>query len=209
MNYWVDTAQVEAEDLVLAYHYSHRLPGNTQCVVTAHEDGGLFGDRGRAVAAVFFSSPPTRWSETVWELSRLVKIDGIVLPLTGLIAHACTIIRRRKACDLLVSFADSTQGHHGGIYQACSWHFNGLRAPAVSGLTINGEYVPGRTANARYGTRSPDALQEKFGIQADPVWDTGKYLYWRALNRSGVAMAKRLHLASLPYPKPDRAEVSA
>lgn len=202
MNFWVDSAKQEAEDLVVKYHYSHRVPANVQCVVTAHEDGGLFGDRGPAVAAVLFSIPPTRWSETVWELSRLIKIDGVDLPLTSLIAYACDIIRRRKECHLLVSFADSTAGHHGGIYQAASWAFDRQRENSVSGIVVDGEYIPGRSANSRWGTRSPAALQERFGVTAENRWDTGKYLYWRALDKAGRQQAQRLGLRSMPYPKP-------
>ena len=208
MNYWVDSAQDEAEDLVKVFHYSHSIPAAVQCIVTAHEDGGLFGDKGRAVAAVFFTIPPTRWSEDVWELARLVRRDDVMLPLTSLIAEACRIIRRRKSVDLLVSFADSTHGHHGGIYQAASWNFDGQRAAAVSGVTVGGEYIPGRSANHRWGTRSVERLKER-GVEAVDVWDTGKYLYWRALNRQGQKKANRLSLKSLPYPKPKQEQVSA
>lgn len=208
MNFWVDTAQNEAEDLVMQHHYSHSIPAAIQCIATAHEDGGLFGDRGRAVAAVFFTIPPTRWSEPVWELSRLIKLDGVEFPLTSLVSFACRVIRRRKAADLLVSFADSTRGHHGGIYQAASWTYGGQRAPATSGVMVGGEYVPGRSANTRWGTRSPSALLERHGVEAVNVWDTGKYLYWRALNGPGRHRARRLALASLPYPKPGKLEVA-
>ena len=73
----------EAWDPVTAYHYSGRVPSSVKCVGTWHEDGGLFGDEGRAVAACFFSLPPTRWSEEVWELSRLVRRENSSEPLTG------------------------------------------------------------------------------------------------------------------------------
>tara|TARA_R110000787_G_scaffold234978_1_gene341784 strand:+ start:30 stop:659 length:630 start_codon:yes stop_codon:yes gene_type:complete len=202
MNYWVDSARDEAASLVTRLHYSHRMPSNIQCVVTAHEDGGLFGDRGDAVAAVLFSIPPTRWSEPVWELSRLIKVDGVRFPLTGLIAYACKVIKKRKACDLLVSFADSTEGHHGGIYQAASWNYALQRAPASSGVTVDGEYITGRNANHKWGTRSPGKLRTRLGVEVENVMDTGKYLYWRALSREGVKMAARLGLEQRTYPKP-------
>lgn len=201
--FWTGVGQREANDLVSRFHYSHRVPANVQCVVTAHERGGLFGDRGRAIAAVFFSIPPTRWSEDVWELSRLVRRDDADLPLTSLIAEACNIIRRHKSMDLLVSYADSTHGHHGGIYQAASWCFNGFSPPKKCGLIIAGEYMPARSANSRFGTRSVSRLKSRHNIDAEDVRDTGKYLYWRALTRSGKKKAARLGLVSMPYPKPD------
>src|SRR6185312_16094402 len=133
----------EAQELVLKYHYSERLPGNVQVVGIFHEDGGLFGERARAVAACFFSSPPTRWSENVLELSRLVRTDDTKPHLTALIGKTCDFIRQKKICDLLVSFADATHKHHGGVYQAASWFYHGQRDRAMDGVLVDGQFVPG------------------------------------------------------------------
>lgn len=196
----------EACDLVRRYHYSRRVPGSVQFVGTLHEGGGLFGDYGKAVAAVFFSSPPTRWSEPVLELTRLVRADQQV-SLTRLIADACRCLKR-KGCDLLVSFADRTQGHHGGVYQAASWVYAGTRNRAMDGVLIDGRFVPGRSCNAAWGTRSPSKLSEILGREVLPHYDEGKHLYWRALGCRGKAKAERLGLASFPYPKPQLLEAA-
>jgi hypothetical protein len=192
----------EAVALVKTFHYSHRAPGSVAIVGTFHTAGGLFGDFGPAVAAVFFSSPPTRWSEDVLELSRLVRAESCRVPLTRLISLAC---KRLKAdgVDLLVSFADASHGHHGGIYQARAWNYDGQRDRACDGCMVNGVFVPGRTCNARWGTRSPDKLRELLKQDVQPHWDIGKHLYWRALSRSGEAKAARLELKRMAYPKPD------
>ncbi len=190
----------EAEALVKRFHYSRRVPSNVQLVVTWHEAGGLFGDLGECAAAVLFTVPATRWSEEVWELARLVRRDDIAPSLTGLIATAARIAAR--SMDLLVSFADATHGHHGGIYQAASWQYDGQREASMDGCIIGGRFVPGRVCNHRFGTRSPERLAER-GIIAEPHYDEGKHLYWRALSRSGKAKAARLKLQSNPYPKPD------
>lgn len=199
----------DAEALIKEFHYSHRMAANVQCVGTWHEDGGLFGDFGPPIAAVVFSIPPTRWSEPVLELSRLVRKEGVNISLSQLIAMACVFIRRSDMADLLVSFADNTQGHHGGIYQACSWKYDGKRDRRMDGLTVNGEFVPGRSANSRWGTRSPSKLKAERGIEAEPHFDEGKYLYWRALSKAGERKAERLGLKSLPYPKPANEAVAA
>lgn len=191
----------EAVELVKRYHYSKRAPANVQVVGTFHENGGLFGDYGDAIAACFFSIPPTRWNEDVWELSRLVRTDEHV-PLTGLIARTCKSAKR-KGADLLVSFADKTQGHHGGIYQAASWNYNGARDRCVDGLLIDGTFWPGRSCNTKFGTRSPQKVSDILGREAVPHYDEGKHLYWRALTKEGTRRAERLGLQSLPYPKPD------
>lgn len=192
----------EACDLVTRFHYSRRVPSNIQHVGTFHLGGGLFGTAGDCIAACFLSIPPTRWSEPVLELSRLVREDGCTVPLTLLIrltlAHAA-----RNGADLVVSFADVSQGHHGGVYQASGWNYHGKRAESMDGVIIDGAFVPGRSSNSLYGTRSPERLASK-GVDAEPHYDEGKRLYWRSLNDAGNLKALRLGLKRRPYPKPGR-----
>jgi len=192
-----------AKALVMKYHYSHRWPSVIEACGTLHQPGGLFGNLGEAVAACVFGIPPTRWSEAVLELERLVRRDDVSVPLTGLISATCEDVRRRGTFDLLVSYADWTQGHHGGIYQAASWNYDGQRERAQDGLVVNGKFVPGRMCFNLWGTRSPNQLRHehrRWDIQ--PHYDEGKHLYWRALSRHGMKKATRLGLRCSPYPKP-------
>ena len=191
-NQWDDAAT-----MVERHHYSVRVPSNVQFVGSLHRNGGLFGDAGEIVAAAFFSIPPTRWSEHVIELSRLVRANEQV-NLSSLIAQSLDHLRRRGE-RLIVSFADRTQGHFGGVYQACSWNYAGCRERRMDGVIVDGQFVPGRSANSRWGTRSPSRLAD-LGITAQPHYDEGKHLYWKPLGVSGKTRAKRLGLKSLPYP---------
>lgn len=184
--------------LVERFHYSRRVPSNVQFVGTLHEDGGLFGDSGVVVAAAFFSIPPTRWSEPVLELSRLVRGDSQA-PLSSLISQSAAMLKARGE-RLVVSFADKTQGHFGGVYQACSWLYAGARDRRMDGVIVNGVFVPGRSANSRWGTQSPRKLAE-MGIEALPHYDEGKHLYYMPLGVAGKTRAKRLGLSPRPYPK--------
>jgi hypothetical protein len=193
----------EACDLVIRHHYSRRVPSNVQFVGTLHETGGLFGDYGRAIAACFFTIPGTRWSEDVLELARLVRTEDARPKLTGLIAYCSRQLEKRGA-DLLVSFADRTHGHHGGIYQAASWSYAGCRGKVMDGVIVDGTFVPGRSANTRWGTRSPSKLTEQLGREVVGHYDEGKHLYFRTIGRRGKAKADRLGLECLPYPKPDQ-----
>lgn len=198
----------DAEMLIKAFHYSRRVPANVQCVVTQHRAGGLFGHNGEAVAACLFSIPPTRWSEDVWELSRLVRDDAFEAHLTPLLAFAVKWIRKTGKIDLLVSFADRTQGHHGGIYQAANWFYAGQRERQIDGVLLDGVFIPGRSCNSRWGTRSPEKLTSIVGRPVAPHWDEGKHLYWMPLFKSGDHKARRLELPKLPYPKPSAAGLS-
>ena len=190
-----------AKALVKRYHYSRRWPGNVMLCCTWHEAGGLFGDSGEAVAACLFTVPPPAWSEPLWELSRLVRRDDADISLTKLIGAGVRFIQSKRMTDLIISYADTTQGHHGGIYQAGSWSYNGLRKPNETGVMVDGVFYPAWTARDNWGASHANGLR-KLGIDATPVFDTGKHLYWRALSRSGQRKADRLGLLSLPYPKP-------
>lgn len=183
----------EAESLVLRHHYSKRVPANVVLVGSLHLEGGLFGGDGRAVAACFFSIPPTRWSEPVYELSRLVRGDDKV-PLTLLISLSVKQMKRMGA-DLLVSFADKTQGHEGFVYRAANWKYGGLRERRMDGVLIDGTFIPGRSCNSLYGTRSPAKLKLLMPTkQVEPHFDDGKHCYWLALNQAGEEKAMRLSL---------------
>lgn len=192
----------EAKNLILQHHYSKRVPSNVQVVVTWHADGGLFGDYGHAIAACVFSIPPTRWKHRVLELSRLVRAPECEVPLTGLISLASKQCKR-NGWHLLVSFADPTAGHHGGIYQAASWRYHAQRGSRMDGVMMAGRFIPGRSCNSTFGTQSLTKLAALFpGVEMVPHYDKGKHLYWRSLSKQGDAMARDLELADMPYPKP-------
>lgn len=195
----------EVWPLVKAHHYSRRMPANIQHCYAVRSGGGLFGDFGPVLAAIVFSLPPTRWKEEVLELSRLVRQPGFSAPLSKLISFACSRLRI-NGWPLAVSFADQTQGHHGGIYQAAGWAYDGQRDRAMDGLLIDGIFKPGRSCNSAYGTRSPDKLRQLLPAAViEPHFDEGKHLYWKQLTVAGRSKARRLGLKSEAYPKPTAA----
>lgn len=192
----------EVNGLIREHHYSARMPSNIQHIYAARDSGGLLGDTGTVRAAAIFSIPPTRWAEPVLELSRLVRDPEWNVNLSQLLAFSARHIKA-SGHHLLVSFADWTQGHHGGIYQASGWKYHGQRTPAMDGVLIDGAFVPGRSCNSRYGTRSPEKLKAMLpSCNVETHFDAGKHLYWRHLTVAGKTRAKRLCLKSNPYPKP-------
>jgi len=198
---------MEIWPLLRDYHYRHSLPAAVQASYAARKVGGLFGDTGEVMAGIMFSVPPARWSEGVIELSRLVRHPDYDEPLTKLIAFALSYMRKR--CDLIVSFADWMQSHHGGIYQAAGFNYHGMRPPRVDGLFVNGRFRPRRTLNVIYGTSSAELLADwRPELEIQKHWDIGKHLYWKALTVAGKTRAKRMGFCCLPYPKPNAASPS-
>lgn len=196
---------IEIWPLVRDYHYSGRMPGNIQHCYVMRRPGGLFGDTGEVIAGVIFSIPPTRWREPVIELSRLVRGPECKEPLTRLISYGCKFLRK-SGWHLVVSFADWTEKHHGGIYQAAGWNFAGQRERRCDGILMDGRFIPGRSCNRIWETQSPNRLSSIFpDKEIIPHFDDGKFLYWRALTIQGKTRAKRLGLKKLKYPKPNAA----
>jgi len=210
-NYYCHFTRRRIRALIKHHHYLHRIPiRNYKFAATLHKPGGLFGDYGRVVAVILFSNATARWHIPLWELSRMVVLENHPdITLTQFMAAACAEIRRQKLTDIVISYADSTVGHHGGIYQAASWYYSGRREPAMDGIILpDGRMVPGRTCNARWGTRSPAKLSRMLNVDIKPHFDNGKHLYWKPITKKGERIATELGLEKLPYPKPEKEKTS-
>jgi hypothetical protein len=193
----------ELWSLIKRFHYSKRMPGNIQHCYAVRAAGGLFGNHGEPLAGAIYSIPGTRWGEELIELTRLVRSPDFAVPLTKLISFSTGWLKR-QGWALAVSFADRTQGHHGGIYQAAGWNYDGCRDRAMDGVLIDGVFKPGRSCNSAWGTRSPEKLRQLLPSRhIEPHFDEGKHLYWKPLAVAGKSKAKRLGLKSVPYPKPN------
>ena len=217
-----------ARELVLKYHYSGRCHENPILVGSLHfGGGGLYGDKGELVATCIFSlSNNNTWSlkkVDLIELVRLCRKEEVQVPLSWLVSRTVKEVKRLGRFDIAISYADATQDHHGGIYQACSWNFHTYRQPKEDGLVIDGTFVPKRTVSTRYGTYRRDKLGEMFdevkqetlyGTEVKNIeWgshvDKGKYMYWIPLNKTGKKIAKRvLNFESNEYPKPKLPKLS-
>ena len=91
---------------------------------------------------------------------------------------------------LIVSFADSLQGHHGGIYQAGNWLYSGIgtakpRLVLTDGTTRHNRLYQGKNKQA---------------IPKGALWSasTGKHRYLMPLDK---AMKDQIQSISKPYPK--------
>jgi hypothetical protein len=186
--------------LMLKHHYSGRSKRGGRVVGSFH----LNRPDSRMVAACVIHEPSCCWRERgVLELHRLVRSPRHRVPLSQLISLTVREVKRRSIGELIVSYADSTFGHHGGVYQASGWNYHGKRRPYRDGVIVRGKFVPSRSANTRWGSNNPKVLRLR-GIRAKGHFDKGKHLYWKALSAEGEAKAARLGLQKNPYPKPRR-----
>lgn len=96
---------------------------------------------------------------------------------------------------LIVSFADPTQGHHGGIYQATNWVYTG---PSNE---VTEYYIGGRWRHTRAVYHEAQAIESQTGQLPQTRMRPGKYRYLYPLDKK---MRKQIEQLRKPYPKPDK-----
>ena len=108
---------------------------------------------------------------------------------------------------LVVSFADSGQGHFGSIYQALNFHYLGMSNEGVRYIDASGVEVTARLANV-YRMRNPDKFEgmSLSDIRAflgwKPVKSHAKHRYAIAVGKMKKVIRQELELMALPFPKP-------
>jgi len=96
---------------------------------------------------------------------------------------------------LIVSYADSEQGHFGIIYQATNWIYTGYSVD--TNLIVNGKREHRRTLGSRYGTCSSEKLRQK-GYKVEILKTKQKWKYIYPIDKDLIPLCKSL---SKPYPK--------
>ena len=101
--------------------------------------------------------------------------------------------RQSTGIRLIVSYADSSQGHHGGIYQASNWFYSGRSAGTTCYIDPKGKLWHGRRAS-----RSPNAQKQLVTSEWTEVRQPGKHRYLMPLDDE---MRKQIEPLRKPYPK--------
>lgn len=189
--------------LVRDYHYSRRMPGIPLHCFAWRKPGGLFGDTGEPVAGcIFGKSANNKWPQEAVELQRLVRRDDFFAPLSQFVSWSLRWLRANTAIPFAFSYADSGEGHHGGIYQSTGWRFTNISKGDRAFLDAGGNYRHGKGVYSKYGTRSAEAI-----LSIHPDWsvvrDADKYVYIFPLRQKWPTIARRYGWEAKPYPKPD------
>jgi hypothetical protein len=204
-------AESEIWPLVRDFHYSERSPSAVRHAFAVRRPGGLFGDTGEAIAGLTYSQPVSKFFDPrAVELSRLVRCDGYDGPsLSQFVCWTLRWLRANTPTPFVLSYADSTQGHHGGIYQACNFVYVGAVDSGHIGYACpDGSFVHRRSCNTRFGTSSMEAMAS---IRPEwlPVHGEEKHLYIFPLRERWAKLSKRCGWSQQTYPKPDRQESEA
>ena len=183
------------------WHYSGCLPAGKLVKVGAWE-------RGNFVGVVLFGRGANNRMAGAYQLGQheaceLVRIalSSHAAPVSRIVSQAIRFLRRQShGLRLIISYADPKHGHHGGIYQAGNWSYQG-RSQAQRGLLIGGVFTHKRSAHAKFGTASPEkisAMSRKKVEWAPVEW---KHVYAMPLDAD-----IRAQIAPLAKPYPKRAK---
>lgn len=130
------------------------------------------------------------------ELVR-VALDRHDTPTSRIVAVSVRLLRRSlPGLRLLASYADSGQGHHGGIYQAGGWTYVGPGKHRQF-VKVDGTVIHPRTAYGLWGTSSVPGLRA-MGHDVEAVSMPPKHKYLLPLTEDMRVMCERLRR---PYPK--------
>jgi hypothetical protein len=181
--------------LLAAYHYRGATVADPMHVFAWKADA-----QGPLLAAAFFAAPVNFYfGKGAVELVRLVRVPELTAPLSQFVAETLRWLKRHTPTLYVLSYADSGQGHHGGIYRAL-----GFTHVRVSKGHSNWRHPPtGAVCSSRaFDQRSPE---NKVGwVRAK---GTDKYLYVKPIHEPWESLAARFGWSALPYPKPDPSKV--
>lgn len=175
------------------WHYAKSMPVGKLVRVGVWESG-------RFVGVVLFSWGANNHLGQPYKLGMLeccelvrVALTDHTAPVSQIVARSLRMLKQQSpGVRLVVSFADPTAGHHGGIYQAGGWVYCGTSAPSYE-FWLHGRRLQKRAyTGANYGNPKM-ALPIGAQRRATP----GKHRYLMPLD---AAMRAQIALLALPYP---------
>ncbi|MEM8995940.1 MAG: protein Mom [Acidobacteriota bacterium] len=189
-----------AKHAVMRWHYSRAMPAAKLVRIGVWEDGRfsgviLYGSGANRHLASPFGLEPTE----ACELVRVALAPARKYPTSRCLAISLKMLRRQSpGLRLIVSYADTKEGHLGVIYQATNWIY--LGAGTQPYLKIRGKIEHPRSLYERYGRGGQQLgwLRKHVDPNAERVEMPAKLKYVYCLDRS---LRPTLEAAAQPYPK--------
>ena len=195
-----------AKHAVMRWHYSRQMPKCKLVKIGVWEQGKFSGCIIFGLGANrHLASPFGLQSTEVVELVRVALGPGRKQPTSRCIAIALKLLRQQSPnLRLVVSYADSGQGHIGTLYQAGGWLY--LGASTQSYIRVKGTIEHPRTLYDRYGRQGQSIpwLRQHVDPRAERVAMAPKHKYVFPLDKN---LRRQMSAQALPYPK-NAAEVT-
>jgi hypothetical protein len=197
----VDWASHEAARFAcLRWHYSRSMPAGKLVKVGVWEAGAFVG-------VVIFSRGANRHLLAPYGLDQT---QGCELTRVALSTHRAPVSRivsialkfLKRACPgmlLVVSYADADEGHHGGIYQAGNWIYEGLMGEGSrSAFVVHGRKMHPKSVHSKGVKQNLAAVRRHLDPNATEHHCGGKHKYLMPLDPVIRARVLSLHK---PYPR--------
>tara|TARA_R110000803_G_scaffold208167_1_gene276671 strand:+ start:275 stop:982 length:708 start_codon:yes stop_codon:yes gene_type:complete len=176
------------------WHYSGCVPKSKLVKVGVWEDGEFIGVVVFGVGAT--SALVKRYGLEMNNGCELVRValKGHKTPVSRIMKIALKFLSESNPdLRLVVSFADPTQGHHGGIYQATNWIYSGKSAASP-------EYIyKGKRWQGRSFRNSFKGMENHPDVKT--VMGSSKHRYLMPLDKE---MAEQIKPLAKPYPKREK-----
>ena len=149
-----------------------------------------------------------KYTDTFLELNRLVVNDNLGKNvLSFFVSQSLALLPKPQ---VIVSYADTSQGHHGYIYQATNWIYTGLSAKFTDNAVKGLEHLHHSTIEDSVGRYDKDAkinktelLKEKYGdlLYKKERPRKHRYFYFLGNRKDKKIMTKSLVYKIQEYPK--------
>lgn len=196
----------DCEDFVLNIHYAKRWPSISYAF-------GLF-DGDNLLGVVTYGTPLSstlragvagpELALSVLELNRLCLRDNKRNQASMLVGRSLKMLPQNR---IVVSFADTEQGHFGYVYQATNFGYYGLSAKRTDWKIRGMEHLHGQTISdmVKGSNGRAAALREKFGddFYLKPRSRKHRYIYLVGDKTFKKKTLPLIRYKQEPYPKPE------
>jgi len=198
MNLKIDYCSFDAcKYAVKHWHYSKCLPAGKLLKYGVWEDEKFIG-------CIIYSHGATNMIGKGYGLTQFqcIELTRVALSkhktsVSKIISITLKLIKKTLTnIKLIVSYADSEQGHNGSIYQAGNWIYSGFSQD--TNIAINGKRMHRRSVGSKYGTSSIPKLKKILGKEITVINTKPKFRYLYPLDNE---MRKQVLKLSKPYPK--------
>jgi hypothetical protein len=183
---------------LLHKHYAKRIPQITHSF-------GCFEDK-VLQGVVTYGIPPSpslcigicgeEWKDNVYELNRLAILEEHDSNLASyLVANSMKLMPKPS---IIVSYADTSMGHVGYVYQATNFIYTGLSAKRREWREI-GKNTHSKSVVEMYSLEKRQSNPDRFEHVDRP--QKHRYIYFRGSKKEVKQLKNSLNYEILPYPK--------
>jgi len=186
---------------LLQKHYAKRIP-QIMYAFGLYEESTLVG----VVTYGIPASPSLcmgicgkEWSDKVLELNRLCLQDNTKNQSSFLVSNSIKLLPKPT---IVVSYADTSQGHVGYVYQATNFLYTGLSASRVDWTVKGLEHKHSKTLS---DGMTLESIKEKYGDDFYYAERSKKhrYIYFHGTKQQKKLLKSLLKYNTEPYPKGD------